>query len=181
MSKAAIPTTSRGDPVRRQAVIYARVSSKEQEKEGFSIGAQLKLLREYSVTQGFRVAQEYVDVETAKQTGRSAFGEMVSLLRRKASAKTVSSASSKSPERLPGSCERSTRRPRNPPDRRFLPSPYRVTDAATRNRRERSSRRMTATPWIPSWRNRNARRRATTPRPRSRDHRLRQRGSLPEC
>ena len=66
MSKAAIPTTRRGDPVRRQAVIYARVSSKEQEKEGFSIGAQLKLLKEYSVTQGFTVAQEYVDVENCQ-------------------------------------------------------------------------------------------------------------------
>jgi hypothetical protein len=31
------------DPARKQAVIYARVSSKEQEKEGFSIPAQLKL------------------------------------------------------------------------------------------------------------------------------------------
>src|SRR4030095_5614162 len=89
MSKAAIPTKSRGDPVRRQAVIYARVSSNEQEKEGFSIGAQLKLLKEYSVTQGFTVAQEYVDVETAKQTGRSAFGDMVSLLRRNASARIL--------------------------------------------------------------------------------------------
>jgi site-specific DNA recombinase len=89
MSKAAVPTTSRGDPVLRQAVIYARVSSKEQEKEGFSIGAQLKLLKEYSVTQGFSVAQEYVDVETAKQTGRSAFGEMVSLLRRNASTRIL--------------------------------------------------------------------------------------------
>ncbi len=28
----------------RQALIYARVSSKEQQKEGFSIPAQLKLL-----------------------------------------------------------------------------------------------------------------------------------------
>jgi predicted site-specific integrase-resolvase len=28
-----------------QAVIYARVSSKEQEKEGFSIPAQIKLLK----------------------------------------------------------------------------------------------------------------------------------------
>jgi site-specific DNA recombinase len=88
MSKASIPTKG-CDPARRQAVIYARVSSKEQEKEGFSIGAQLKLLKEYSVTQGFRVAEEYVDVETAKQTGRSAFGEMVSLLRRKASARIL--------------------------------------------------------------------------------------------
>ena len=34
------------DPARKQAVIYARVSSKEQEKEGFSIPAQLKLLKE---------------------------------------------------------------------------------------------------------------------------------------
>src|SRR4051794_41168897 len=53
-------------PVRKQAVIYARVSSKEQEKEGFSIPAQLKLLKEYAAAQGFATAQEYVDVETAK-------------------------------------------------------------------------------------------------------------------
>ena len=65
----------------KQAVIYARVSSKEQEKEGFSIPAQLKLLQEYAAAQGFSVAQEYVDVETAKQTGRAAFSEMVAYLR----------------------------------------------------------------------------------------------------
>jgi site-specific DNA recombinase len=64
----------------RQAVIYARVSSKEQEKEGFSIPAQLKLLKEYAAANGFAAAQEYVDVETAKQTGRAAFGEMVAYL-----------------------------------------------------------------------------------------------------
>ena len=32
----------------RKAVIYARVSSKEQEREGFSIPAQLDLLRQYN-------------------------------------------------------------------------------------------------------------------------------------
>src|ERR1700719_1775397 len=69
------------DRARRQAVTYARVSSKEQEKEGFSIPAQLKLLKEYAAAQGFAVAQEYVDVETAKQTGRAAFGEMVAYLK----------------------------------------------------------------------------------------------------
>jgi site-specific DNA recombinase len=69
------------DPARRQAVIYARVSSKEQEKEGFSIPAQLKLLKEYSAANGLTVAQEYIDVETAKQTGRAAFGEMVAYLK----------------------------------------------------------------------------------------------------
>ena len=49
--------------------------------EGFSIQAQLKLLKEYAAVQGFVVAQEFVDVETAKQTGRTAFGEMVAYLR----------------------------------------------------------------------------------------------------
>ena len=57
------------EPGRKHAVVYARVSSKEQEKEGFSIPAQLKLLREYAASQGFTVDKEYVDVETAKQTG----------------------------------------------------------------------------------------------------------------
>jgi site-specific DNA recombinase len=79
MKKA--PKLATADPARRQAVIYARVSSKEQEKEGFSIPAQLKLLKEYAAANGFAVAQEYVDVETAKQTGRAAFGEMVAYLK----------------------------------------------------------------------------------------------------
>jgi site-specific DNA recombinase len=69
------------DPARRQAVIYARVSSKEQEKEGFSIPAQLKLLKEYAGAHCFTIAREYVDVETAKQTGRAAFSEMVAHLK----------------------------------------------------------------------------------------------------
>jgi site-specific DNA recombinase len=79
MKKAPKPAAA--GPARRQAVIYARVSSKEQEKEGFSIPAQLKLLKEYATANGFAVAQEYVDVETAKQTGRTAFGEMVAYLK----------------------------------------------------------------------------------------------------
>ena len=80
MAKAS-KSSPTAHPVPRQAVIYARVSSKEQEKEGFSIPAQLKLLKEYAAVQGFTIAQEYVDVETAKQTGRAAFGEMVAYLK----------------------------------------------------------------------------------------------------
>ena len=80
MTKTSMPAPA-ADPARKQAVIYARVSSKEQEKEGFSIPAQLKLLKEYAAAQGFEVIQEYVDVETAKQTGRTAFGEMVGYLK----------------------------------------------------------------------------------------------------
>jgi site-specific DNA recombinase len=68
-------------PGRVRAVIYARVSSKEQEKEGFSIPAQLKLLREYASAQRIRVLTEYVDIETAKQTGRTGFGKMIAFFR----------------------------------------------------------------------------------------------------
>lgn len=62
------------------AVLYARVSSKEQE-EGFSIGAQLDLLRAYALRQGFEVVQEFVDVETARKAGRTHFGEMIRFIR----------------------------------------------------------------------------------------------------
>jgi site-specific DNA recombinase len=65
----------------RQAVVYARVSSKEQEKEGYSIPAQLKLLKDYAAQEDFAVVQEYVDVETAKTAGRASFGDMVAYLR----------------------------------------------------------------------------------------------------
>jgi site-specific DNA recombinase len=61
----------------RSAVIYARVSSKDQEREGYSIPAQLKFLREYAQKNDFHIEQEFVDVETAKIAGRRKFGEMV--------------------------------------------------------------------------------------------------------
>jgi len=40
------------------AVKYGRVSSKEQEKEGFSIPAQFKLLDQYAQTQGLKIVRE---------------------------------------------------------------------------------------------------------------------------
>jgi site-specific DNA recombinase len=61
----------------KTAILYARVSSKEQEREGFSIPAQLKLLREYAFRSDFRLVEEFVDIETAKASGRQNFGEMV--------------------------------------------------------------------------------------------------------
>src|SRR5450432_1290743 len=65
-----------------QAVLYARVSSKDQEKEGFSIPAQLRLLREYAESKGFAIVQEFTDVETARATGRTNFTEMLSYLKK---------------------------------------------------------------------------------------------------
>lgn len=63
------------------AVLYMRVSSKEQEQEGFSIDAQRELLRRYALQVGFRAIGEFTDVETAKKAGRKGFQEMVNLLR----------------------------------------------------------------------------------------------------
>src|SRR5215218_6084967 len=64
------------------AVKYGRVSSKEQEKEGFSIPAQFKLIDQYAQTQGLRILREFVDVETAKRPGRTGFDEMIKFLKR---------------------------------------------------------------------------------------------------
>jgi site-specific DNA recombinase len=73
----------------KQAVIYARVSSKDQEKEGFSIPAQLKLLREYALKNGIKILREFVDVETAKTAGRKQFGEMVLFFQQNAQCRVV--------------------------------------------------------------------------------------------
>ena len=64
----------------KSAVIYARVSSKDQEREGYSIPAQLKLLREYAQNNDLKIEREFVDVETAKMAGRKNFGEMIRYL-----------------------------------------------------------------------------------------------------
>ena len=63
------------------AVLYARVSSSDQEKEGFSIPAQQRLLREYATANNIVVMEEFVDVETAKATGRTGFAKMLAFLK----------------------------------------------------------------------------------------------------
>src|SRR4051812_7407776 len=80
MSLTRRRTTTPRLPTVQQAVVYARVSSKEQEREGFSIPAQLRLLHDYADSQGIVLVKEFIDVETAKQSGRSGFGEMVAFL-----------------------------------------------------------------------------------------------------
>jgi site-specific DNA recombinase len=72
-----------------EAVTYARVSSKDQEREGYSIPAQRKTLMEYAPRNGFQVVREFVDVETAKCAGREQFGEMIAFLRHNPKCRTV--------------------------------------------------------------------------------------------
>src|SRR3984885_11230769 len=83
---------NKNEPIRPEAVkalAYARVSSKEQEKEGFSIPAQQKLLQSYAANNRFVIVQDYVDIETAKATGRTNFEQMVRYLKTHENVRTL--------------------------------------------------------------------------------------------
>ena len=73
----------------KQAVIYARVSSKDQEKEGFSIPAQLKILKGFAQSHDLEIVREFIEVETAKITGRKQFGEMIRFFRQNRNSRTL--------------------------------------------------------------------------------------------
>ena len=67
----------------KNAVIYARVSSKGQEKEGFSIPAQIELLENYATKNSFNIVKKFTESETAKKAGRKAFNEMLAYIKEK--------------------------------------------------------------------------------------------------
>lgn len=70
------------------AVLYTRVSSKEQE-QGYSIPAQRELLQSYASQKGMTIAEEFVDAETAKTTGRPGFAAMVSYFKQNPACRTL--------------------------------------------------------------------------------------------
>jgi site-specific DNA recombinase len=72
-----------------KAVLYARVSTKEQAEEGYSIEAQIKLLREYAKDRGIEIAREFTDAESAKSAGRTQFNEMQRFLKMATTVKTI--------------------------------------------------------------------------------------------
>ena len=76
-------------PKKASAVIYARVSSKEQEREGYSIPAQRKLLCSYADRHNYEIVAEFIDVETAKQSGRTNFTKMIEYLKEHADVNTI--------------------------------------------------------------------------------------------
>ncbi len=73
---SAAPETT----AKKTAVIYIRVSSKEQQDVGFSLDAQLKFLNDYARLHDFEVVHMYMDVESAKAAGRTEFGHLVQFL-----------------------------------------------------------------------------------------------------
>ena len=80
------PSKTEDDESRTRAVLYARVSSKEQEQDGFSIPAQVKLLKGYARSKGLLIVEQYIDLETARHTGRTRFSDMLKFFKREASA-----------------------------------------------------------------------------------------------
>src|SRR4030067_452063 len=62
----------------KNALAYARVSTKEQAEKGFSIPAQLKAIREYAKSHDFKILEEFVDEgESAKTSDRPEFRKMI--------------------------------------------------------------------------------------------------------
>src|ERR1035441_1075717 len=73
----------------RTAVLYARVSSRERREEGYSIEAQVKLLRAAASKEGFEILHEFIEVESAKAAGRKKFAEMVAFFKRNRSCRVL--------------------------------------------------------------------------------------------
>jgi len=72
-----------------KAVLYARVSSTEQEKNGFSIPAQLDLLHSFAEHNSIEIVKEFTEAETAKQAGRHEFNAMLKYLKQHKEIKTI--------------------------------------------------------------------------------------------
>ena len=74
---------------RTKAVSYSRVSSHEQEQEGFSIPAQKDLLRDFAEKNNIEIVKEFSEAETAKDTGRHKFKEMLQYLKKNKDITTI--------------------------------------------------------------------------------------------
>jgi site-specific DNA recombinase len=72
-----------------EAVIYTRVSSREQQQEGFSLDAQAKLLRDYAHRNRLHIVEAFEDVETARKTGRKQFARLVDFFKKTRSCRVL--------------------------------------------------------------------------------------------
>ena len=67
-----------------KAIIYCRVSTKEQADEGNSLGTQQKLCREYCRTKGYEVAEVYIEAgESAKTANRPELQDLLGRVSKK--------------------------------------------------------------------------------------------------
>jgi DNA invertase Pin-like site-specific DNA recombinase len=78
MRKVRQAVTS-GAPVR--ALLYIRVSSDEQEREGLSLAAQLAAVRHYAAEHGWLIVGEYQDVLSGKRDDRPGYQQLLADVR----------------------------------------------------------------------------------------------------
>lgn len=71
------------------AVLYVRVSSREQAIEGYSIEAQRRFLVQHAAAAGFQIVAEFSDEETAKTTGRPGFEALLAYIRSRSDVRTI--------------------------------------------------------------------------------------------
>src|SRR3954454_15218605 len=74
--------TPREVPILPTALIYTRVSSEEQAREGVSLDAQLTESRHYAAQHGWMLGQEFQDVLSGKRDDRPAYQALLSDVRR---------------------------------------------------------------------------------------------------
>ncbi len=78
MRKARNESSSREGPAPKRVATYTRVSTEDQAREGFSLAAQSKRLRAYADSQGWVMADEYVDDGyTGRDVRRPEYGRMM--------------------------------------------------------------------------------------------------------
>jgi DNA invertase Pin-like site-specific DNA recombinase len=71
-----------------KCVLYARVSTKEQE-EGYSLDSQQKSIRAYCATRGLSIVEAFVEASSASKPGRGRFAEMVTYMMTRPDVRTI--------------------------------------------------------------------------------------------
>ena len=72
----------------KECIYYARVSSREQ-KEGYSIDSQIRLLQEYAAKHSLKIVRQFIDIESAATPGRKNFAEMVKFFKKNRSCRIL--------------------------------------------------------------------------------------------
>ncbi len=76
-------------PPARTVALYERVSTREQQEEGYSLEAQDASLRDYARRHGMLIAEVFVDVESGRRTGREKYAELLRWLKRQAQGRRI--------------------------------------------------------------------------------------------
>jgi DNA invertase Pin-like site-specific DNA recombinase len=64
-----------------KAIIFARVSSLIQEKEGYSLDAQIEKLRGYALSKSYHVLQEFKITESSNINERKKFNKVIEFVK----------------------------------------------------------------------------------------------------